>query len=70
SLYKGNVIVDGRASNEGLYDAKESSMDEMGGFEPTDTSACMRLTTVIYIECSLSYLGGMIMSLKGEDEVI
>ncbi|OAV89210.1 hypothetical protein PTTG_28770 [Puccinia triticina 1-1 BBBD Race 1] len=70
SLYKGNVIVDGRASNEGLYDAKESSMDEMGGFEPTDTSACMQLTTVIYIECSLSYLGGMIMSLKEEDEVI
>lgn len=44
SLYKGNVIVEGRASNEGLYDAKESSMDEMGGFEPTDTSGFIKMS--------------------------
>ncbi|KAH9820826.1 argininosuccinate synthase [Melampsora americana] len=43
SLYKGNVIIDGRASDEGLYDARESSMDEMGGFEPTDTSGFIKM---------------------------
>ncbi|EEB92633.1 hypothetical protein MPER_08828, partial [Moniliophthora perniciosa FA553] len=37
-LYKGNVIVEGRDSSEGLYDALQSSTDELGGFEPTDTS--------------------------------
>ncbi|POW01641.1 hypothetical protein PSTT_12353 [Puccinia striiformis] len=46
SLYKGNVIVDGRASNEGLYDARESSMDEMGGFEPTDTSGFIQIESI------------------------
>jgi len=61
-LYKGNVSVEGRFSDEvslaslsfelrssradlspssssqGLYDEKFTSMDEMGGFEPVDTS--------------------------------
>lgn len=46
SLYKGNVIVDGRASDEGLYDARESSMDEMGGFEPTDTSGFIKIESI------------------------
>ncbi|MBW0523149.1 hypothetical protein O181_062864 [Austropuccinia psidii MF-1] len=45
-LYKGNVIIEGRASNEGLYDAKESSMDEMGGFEPTDTSGFIKIESI------------------------
>ncbi|KAJ7686020.1 argininosuccinate synthetase [Mycena rosella] len=37
-LYKGNIVVDGRESSEGLYDERQSSMDEMGGFEPTNTT--------------------------------
>ncbi|TRM65383.1 argininosuccinate synthetase [Schizophyllum amplum] len=31
-LYKGNVIIEGRESSEGLYDEQQSSMDEMGGW--------------------------------------
>ncbi|AMD19097.1 HBR196Cp [Eremothecium sinecaudum] len=38
-LYKGNVFVLGRSSEtETLYDATESSMDELTGFAPTDTT--------------------------------
>jgi len=45
-LYKGNVIVEGRFSDEGLYDEKESSMDELGGFEPTDTSGFIQIESI------------------------
>lgn len=45
-LYKGNVIVEGRSSQEGLYDEKESSMDELGGFEPTDTSGFIQIESI------------------------
>lgn len=45
-LYKGNVIVEGRDSDEGLYDAKFSSMDEMGGFEPTATSGFIDISSI------------------------
>lgn len=39
ALYKGNVIVEGRSSDTSfLYDASESSMDELGGFKPDDTT--------------------------------
>ncbi|KAE8214516.1 hypothetical protein CF319_g8798 [Tilletia indica] len=37
-LYKGNVIIEGRSSEELLYDEKFTSMDELGGYEPTDAS--------------------------------
>lgn len=38
-VYKGNFIVLGRSSEtEKLYDEKESSMDEVEGFAPTDTT--------------------------------
>lgn len=53
ALYKGNVVVEGRASEEGLYDAKESSMDEMGGFEPTDTSGFIKMS-VFHRLCDIS----------------
>ncbi|KZP01894.1 argininosuccinate synthetase [Calocera viscosa TUFC12733] len=46
ALYKGNVIVEGRFSDEKLYDEKESSMDELGGFEPTDTSGFIRIESI------------------------
>ncbi|KAI9451942.1 putative argininosuccinate synthase [Lactarius psammicola] len=42
-LYKGNVVVEGRSSDEGLYDEKQSSMDELGGFEPTDTTGFIQI---------------------------
>ncbi|KAF8998520.1 argininosuccinate synthetase [Cyathus striatus] len=45
-LYKGNVIVEGRSSSEGLYDERESSMDELGGFEPTDTSGFIQIESI------------------------
>ena len=44
--YKGNVIVLGRDSDEGLYDAKFSSMDEMGGFEPTATTGFIDISSI------------------------
>ena len=45
-LYKGNVVVEGRDSDEGLYDAKFSSMDELGGFEPTATSGFIDISSI------------------------
>ncbi|KIJ55635.1 hypothetical protein M422DRAFT_73418 [Sphaerobolus stellatus SS14] len=45
-LYKGNVIVEGRYSDEGLYDERESSMDELGGFEPTDTTGFIKIQSI------------------------
>jgi len=45
-LYKGNVVVEGRSSSEGLYDEHESSMDEMGGFEPTDTTGFIQIESI------------------------
>lgn len=45
-LYKGNVIVEGRESNEGLYDSQQSSMDELGGFEPTDTTGFIEIESI------------------------
>lgn len=45
-LYRGNVIVEGRESSEGLYDEQQSSMDELGGFEPTDTSGFIQIESI------------------------
>ncbi|EAU90222.1 argininosuccinate synthetase [Coprinopsis cinerea okayama7 len=45
-LYKGNVIVEGRESDEGLYDSQQSSMDELGGFEPTDTTGFIEIESI------------------------
>lgn len=45
-LYKGNVVVEGRESDEGLYDAAQSSMDELGGFEPTDTTGFIAIESI------------------------
>jgi len=45
-LYKGNVVVEGRESSEGLYDEHESSMDELGGFEPTDTTGFIQIESI------------------------
>jgi len=45
-LYKGNVIVEGRDSDEGLYEARFSSMDEMGGFEPTSSTGFIDISSI------------------------
>jgi len=45
-LFKGNVVVEGRNSDEGLYDEHESSMDELGGFEPTDTTGFIQIESI------------------------
>ncbi|KAL1406585.1 argininosuccinate synthetase [Vanrija albida] len=46
AVYKGNVIVEGRDADEGLYDAKFSSMDELGGFEPTATTGFIEIESI------------------------
>ncbi|AQZ15986.1 ARG1 (YOL058W) [Zygosaccharomyces parabailii] len=46
-LYKGNVIALGRSSStENLYDPTESSMDELTGFLPTDTSGFINIQAI------------------------
>jgi argininosuccinate synthase len=46
-LYKGNVIVVGRSSQtEKLYDAEESSMDEIGSFEPVETGGFIKVQAI------------------------
>lgn len=45
-LYKGNTIVEGRWSEEGLYDGQQSSMDELGGFDPSDTSGFIAIESI------------------------
>lgn len=47
SLYKGNVFILGRYSEtENLYDATESSMDELTGFLPTDTTGFIAIQSI------------------------
>lgn len=47
ALLKGNVIVEGRSSETAaLYDPAESSMDELGGFLPTDTSGFISIEAI------------------------
>jgi argininosuccinate synthase len=45
-LYRGNCVVEGRWSEEGLYDEQQSSMDELGGFEPTDTTGFIAIESI------------------------
>ncbi|PKI85622.1 argininosuccinate synthase [Malassezia vespertilionis] len=45
-LYRGNVVVEGRSSEEMLYDAQFSSMDEMGGFEPENASGFIAVQAI------------------------
>lgn len=45
-LYKGNTIVEGRSSEEQLYDEKFSSMDELGGFEPELTTGFIEVNAI------------------------
>lgn len=46
-VYKGNFIVLGRSSaTEKLYDASESSMDEIGAFSPEDTTGFISVSAI------------------------
>ena len=46
-LYKGNCIVIGRSSKTSkLYDASESSMDEIGSFEPSETGGFIKVQAI------------------------
>lgn len=35
-----------RRDVQGLYDEKQSSMDELGGFEPTDTTGFIQIESI------------------------
>lgn len=46
-LYKGNAFVIGRSSKtEKLYDMAESSMDEIGDFEPSETGGFIKVQAI------------------------
>lgn len=46
-LYKGNCIILGRSSEtEKLYDESESSMDEIGSFEPSETGGFIKVQAI------------------------
>ncbi|GAA94114.1 uncharacterized protein L969DRAFT_86218 [Mixia osmundae IAM 14324] len=47
ALFKGNVIIEGRSSQTAaLYDASQSSMDELGGFLPDDTTGFIAIESI------------------------
>ncbi len=46
SLYKGNVTIKGRESELSLYDKKIASMDELGKFNPEDSTGFIKLNAL------------------------
>ncbi len=46
TLYKGNVIINGRSSPSSLYDEKLSSMDIEGGFDQTDSLGFIKINAI------------------------
>ncbi len=46
SLYKGNILVDGRKSPSSLYDKDLSSMDIEGGFDQTDSNGFIKINAI------------------------
>jgi argininosuccinate synthase len=46
TLYKGNVIVTGRESEESLYNADFSSMDKEGGFNQLDSEGFIKINSI------------------------
>ncbi|KAJ3003121.1 argininosuccinate synthetase, partial [Thoreauomyces humboldtii] len=45
-LYKGNTIIESRSSPTSLYDAKIASMDEAGGFNPSDSEGFIKIQSI------------------------
>ena len=52
TLYKGNVIIEGRESRYSLYDSAQSSMDVHGGYDQTDAKGFIRLNALRLISDS------------------
>jgi argininosuccinate synthase len=46
TLYKGNVIIDGRESPSSLYNKELSSMDIAGGFDQKDSAGFIRINAI------------------------
>jgi argininosuccinate synthase len=46
TLYKGNVIIDGRESPSSLYDKELSSMDIAGGFDQKDSAGFIKINAI------------------------
>lgn len=46
SLYKGNVMIDGRESPSSLYDKELSSMDIEGGFDQQDSEGFIKINAI------------------------
>jgi argininosuccinate synthase len=46
TLYKGNVIIDGRESPSSLYDKELSSMDIEGGFDQKDSAGFIKINAI------------------------
>jgi argininosuccinate synthase len=46
TLYKGNIIIDGRTSPSSLYDKELSSMDIAGGFDQKDSAGFIKINAI------------------------
>jgi argininosuccinate synthase len=46
TLYKGNIIIDGRESPSSLYDMELSSMDIEGGFDQKDSEGFIKINAI------------------------
>ena len=46
TLYKGNIIIDGRESTSSLYDMELSSMDIEGGFDQKDSEGFIKINAI------------------------
>jgi argininosuccinate synthase len=46
TLYKGNVIIDGRESPSSLYNKELSSMDIAGGFDQKDSAGFIKINAI------------------------
>lgn len=46
SLYKGNILIEGRESPSSLYDKDLSSMDIEGGFDQTDSRGFIKINAI------------------------
>ena len=46
TLYKGNIMINGRTSSSSLYDEKLSSMDIEGGFDQTDSLGFIKINAI------------------------
>jgi argininosuccinate synthase len=46
TLYKGNVIIDGRESPSSLYNKELSSMDIEGGFNQMDSAGFIKINAI------------------------